>query len=249
MDRPTVLIATPMHTGVGAAKYITSMVDTTVALLQAGVGLSYRILMYDSLITRARNDMVHDFLESSATHLMWIDGDIGFGKDDVLSMIQADKDILCGLYPKKEIDWNRVTQAVNDGVPPEDLNTYVASFVVNIVNPVETGTSDQPLEVGDAGTGFMLIKRGVFETLADKVPSYTRERDCEKIKEFFATGINPTDNRLMSEDYYFCKVARQHGYKIYAAPWVHLNHTGPFTFDGTIHAADTTSGASGAYLA
>jgi hypothetical protein len=54
------------------------------------------------------------------------------------------------------------------------------------------------------------------------------------IREFYATDIHPETNGLISEDYYFCLLARRHGFKIYAAPWVHLTHTGPYEFDSEL---------------
>jgi hypothetical protein len=88
----------------------------------------------------------------------------------------------------------------------------------------------------------MLIKREVFEALKDKVPTYTNDMvlivDKNPVKkiihEFFATSIDETSNRLLSEDYHFCKIARQIGYKVYAAPWAAFGHTGTYTFSGQL---------------
>jgi hypothetical protein len=73
------------------------------------------------------------------------------------------------------------------------------------------------MEIANGGTGFMLIKRAVFDKLADKVPSYTNDmyhavdtvREVKVIKEFFATSIDEESNRLLSEDYHFCMIARE----------------------------------------
>jgi hypothetical protein len=179
--------------------------------------------------------------------MMWIDADIGFNPVDIVSMVKADKDIICGLYPKKEIDWNRVSRAVHNGVPPNELKNHVGSFVVNLADGQEKQivNNQEPFEIANGGTGFMLIKREVIEDLATKVPEYTNDMysaidDNTKkkyIKELYAVSIDPdSGNRLLSEDYHFCKLARTHGYKIHAAPWVHLSHTGTYIFDGTLQA-------------
>jgi hypothetical protein len=85
----------------------------------------------------------------------------------------------------------------------------------------------------------MLIKREVLEDLATKMPSYVNdvtflsgEIKHDRIVEFFACAIEPGTERLLSEDYYFCWKAREHGYKIYAAPWVVLGHFGSYLFEG-----------------
>ena len=103
---------------------------------------------------------------------MWIDADIGFNPIDIVSMVIADQDIICGIYPKKAIDWQRVAQAVEDGVVPEELRNHVGSFVVKVTDaPSESDSADNLanadglVEIAAGGTGFMLIKRGVFEAV------------------------------------------------------------------------------------
>ena len=84
----------------------------------------------------------------------------------------------------------------------------------------------------------MLIKREVLEGLADKVDSYNNDvtiingNITERIVEYFACSIEPETQRLLSEDYHFCRVARMNGYKIHAAPWVTLGHFGTYLFEG-----------------
>ena len=75
----------------------------------------------------------------------------------------------------------------------------------------------------------MLIKRGVFDTLSEVVPEYAPDRTS--IKEYYATTTDPESGRLITEDYHFCGLARSHGFKIYAAPWVRLGHAGTYVFD------------------
>ena len=98
---------------------------------------------------------------------------------------------------------------------------------------------DKPVEIWAGGTGFMLIKREVFEDLKDKVSSYKNDVTIlagdlgqEPIIEYFACSIEPETERLLSEDYHFCRVARLNGHKIYAAPWVRLGHFGTYLFEG-----------------
>lgn len=244
-EKPIIFIATPMYGGMATGTYTSSLMQTPIVLSQNGIGMYYAHMMNESLIPRARNKLAHDFLNSPATHLMWVDADIGFNPTDIVSMVEADKDIICGLYPKKEINWHRVAKAVMDGVPAEELKNHVGSFVVNLVNEDDGRSVDptQPMEIANGGTGFMLVTREVFDTLAKTVPEYTNDMYAAVdvvqkpmiIKEFYDCSIDETSgNRLLSEDYHFCKIARDAGYKIYAAPWVKLSHTGTYIFDGTL---------------
>ena len=242
---PIVFIATPMYGGMALGTYTASLMQCPMTFAQNGMGMYYAHMMNESLIQRARNSLTYDFLASNATHMMWIDADIGFNAMDIISMVKADKDIICGLYPKKEIDWNRVSRAVQNGVPADQLKHHVGTFVVNLVDGSERQVvnNQEPFEIANGGTGFMLIKREVLEDLATKVPEYTNDmysaiddtRDKKHIKEFYAVSIDSdSGNRLLSEDYHFCKIARDNGYKIHVAPWVHLSHTGTYIFDGTL---------------
>lgn len=238
-------IATPMYGGMCTGGYTVGLLNTVQVFMQHRVLMYYAHMQNESLITRARNRLAYDFLNTpDATHLMFIDADISFSPEDIVKMIDADKDIICGLYPKKEINWKAVVKAVQNGVPTEELYNYTGAFVVNAVNTDTQikGTIGEPMEIGNGGTGFMLIKRGVFESLKDKVPTYTNdmhfavETSPEKkvIHEFFTTSIDEESNRLLSEDFHFCKLARQNGYKVYAAPWATLVHSGTYNFAGQL---------------
>ena len=237
-------VATPMYGGMCTGMYASAIMQCVGTFGQAGIQMYYSFMMNESLITRARNSMAFDFLKSDATHLMFIDADINFNPNDIPRMVNANVDIICGLYPKKEINWVEVDAAVKRGVPPQELHRFTGAFVVNLPHGEETksGNVNEPLEIANGGTGFMLIKRKVFEALADKVPSYTNDmyhavdtvREVKIIGEYFATSIDEESNRLLSEDYHFCKIAREAGFKVYAAPWAAFGHTGTYTFSGQL---------------
>ena len=224
-----------MYGGMATGTYTWSLAQTPGVFLQSRVGLLYQYRMNDALVANARNHLVNEFLGTPATHLMWIDADIGFNAIDIVSMILADQDIICGLYPLKAINWERVAGAVKDGVPAEDLNDHVGYFSVNELDGNEGSSSANPdglVEIDAGGTGFMLVKREVFEGLGNEVPSYIV--GGKWIQEFYTTGIDPETNQLVSEDYYFCRLARSRGFQVYAAPWIRLTHTGPYVFESQL---------------
>jgi hypothetical protein len=229
---PTVFVATPMYGGVAAGIYTASMVQLPAIFLRNKVDSLYAFTSSESLVPNARNVLTHQFLESKATHLMWIDSDIGFNATDIVSMLIADRDIVCGIYPTKEVDWARVAQAVKAGVPAEELSNHAGLFAVKLLDDSADRLAADPdglLEIAAGGTGFMLVKRGVFDTLSEVVPEYAP--DQRPIKEYYATTTEPESGRLITEDYHFCRLARSHGFKIYAAPWVRLAHVGTYVFD------------------
>jgi hypothetical protein len=245
---PNIFVATPMYGGMCAGFYTQSLLQLTKVCMESGVQLSFSFMFNESLITRARNSLAQTFLKSNCTHLMFIDADILFNPKDIVTMLEANKEVICGIYPKKEINWTSVRQAMDNGVPNDQLKFYTGSFVVNLVDYVGEVTVpiNEPVEIFNGGTGFMLIKREVFEKLKPHVPSYSNDvmdlgktmTQGEPVSEYFATSIEPETNRLLSEDYHFCREWRLIGGKVFAAPWVRLAHVGSYAFEGQLIATE-----------
>ena len=242
--KPKIFVATPMYGGMCAGFYTQAIIQLLTTCQANGVDVEYSFMFNESLITRARNSLTHTFMQTDCSHLMFIDADIKFRAEDVIHMIRAEKDILCGIYPKKEINWHSVKAAMDRGVPFDQLKSHTGSFVVNLVNYVGEVTVpvNQPVEIFNGGTGFMLIKRSVFDKLGESVPSYSNDvvdlggkmKQSEPIKEFFTTSIEPGTNRLLSEDYHFCRIWRESGGQVHAAPWCQLSHIGTYAFEGQL---------------
>lgn len=238
---PSIMVATPMYGGMCTGHYVQGLMQTIAKMRELGVNIYWAQMMNESLITRARNELVRIFLEKEFDYLMFIDADISFDHNAVAALYLADKDVACGLYPKKEIDWMQVEQAAKDG--KENLKDYAGAFVLNMAGEADAETDDQGLfEIRHGGTGFMLIKRRVFETLAPHVPTYriaghtdpeTGDYAKPLTHEFFATSIDST-GVLLSEDYHFCELWRKHGGKVHANPFIRLEHVGTYVFSGDI---------------
>ena len=238
-----IFVATPMYGGQCFGFFTQSCLQLSNLCKANDVDVSFSFLFNESLIQRARNLLAQHFLKSEATHMMFIDADIRFNPEQIFPMLEADKDIICGIYPKKEINWTTVKMAMDANVPNDQLKFHTGAFVVNLVDykTEVTVPINEPVEIWNGGTGFMLIKREVFENLVGKVPTYlnnvldmTNKENGETINEFFATSIENETNILLSEDYYFCKKAREHGMKVWAAPWVQLAHIGTYAFEGQL---------------
>ena len=237
-----IFITTPMYGGMCTGFFTQSLVPLPGLAREKGVDLSFSFMFNESLIQRARNSLVNVFIKRpECTHLMFIDADIKFDPRDILSMLESDKDIICGIYPKKEINWSNVHKAANTGTPANELKHYTGSMVVNLVDyqGEVTVPRNEPIEVFAGGTGFMLIKREVFEKLQPVVKSYINDvgdtsgqMGADRIYEYFPVFIEPETERLLSEDYAFCRLARDNGIKIHAAPWVSLGHFGTYLFEG-----------------
>jgi anaerobic selenocysteine-containing dehydrogenase len=238
---PKLFLATPCYGGLVYATFAESMLQLQNGLLTRGWDAFSSFLSNESLITRGRNSLVNDFLETDCTHLMFIDADIGFQAEDVFRMVEEDVELICGIYPKKQINWDMVRTAIDKKVDNEFLQYFTGAYVVNNKDGVKIDRENK-FEINNGGTGFMLIKREVFMKLKDKCPRYTNDMADvndqtvlgKTIIEYFDTSIDPESNRLLSEDYHFCKLARDNGITVWAAPYARLSHTGTYQFSGRL---------------
>jgi hypothetical protein len=165
-------IATPMYGGMANGLYVKSCLDLQGLMSHYGVETRFSFLFNESLITRARNYLVDEFLRSGFTHLLFIDSDIDFNPQDVLALLALDKDIIGAPYPKKSINWRNVAAAVqqNSSVEPGKLEAITGDYVFNPVPGTKQFNVSEPLEVMEIGTGYMLIKKAVFDIFRDKYP-------------------------------------------------------------------------------
>jgi hypothetical protein len=190
-----IMVATPMYGGQCAGMYTKSSVDLSAVAQQYGMDVRFFYLFNESLITRARNYCVDEFMRSDCTHLMFIDSDIGFDPNDVLTLaaLQSENpdddeyDIICGPYPKKCISWEKIKAAVDKGYgdeDPEQLQRYVGDYVFNPAGDNAEIRLDQPVEVLEGGTGFMMIRKSTFVKFAAAYPHLSYRPDHVRTAAF-----------------------------------------------------------------
>lgn len=249
----SIFIGTPMYGGNCAGLYTKACTDLATACAKYGIKLHFFYLFNESLVQRARNYVVDEFLRSEHTHLMFIDSDIGFKANDVLALLGIqishpdEYDILTGPYPKKTIAWEKIKSAVEQGKAenPFHLDYYTADFVFNAKNKDKSYSINEPIEVKEAGTGFMLIPRETLEKYAKAYPELKYKPDhirtekfdgTNEITAFFDCEIDQESKRYLSEDYFFCKKASEISIKIHICPWIELQHVGSYIFKGSMTA-------------
>jgi hypothetical protein len=244
-------LAAPMYGGVCAGMFTKSVADLASLCTSNGIEMRSYFLFNESLITRARNYCVDEFMRSDATHLMFIDSDIGFDPRDVLAMLalqgdDSEYDVLAGPYPKKCISWEKIKLAVDKGVADEDpnvLENFVGDYVFNPKGGGGNIRIDQPVEVMEVGTGFMMTRRSAFEKFEKAFPQYSYKPDhvrteafdgSREIMQYFQAEIDPKSKRYLSEDYWFCQKMIEIGGKIWYCPWMKLQHVGSYIFGGSL---------------
>jgi len=232
-----VLICTPMYDSTCKAQYTISMIELMTRLNnEPDLEVKTLFALNESLITKTRNLLTHSFLNSDCTHLLFIDSDIGFDADQLIRFMKTDKAVLCGVYPKKNLDWSKVSNAVRSGIPSNNLLRHSLEYLF-LQSPDAIVDDEGLVEIDAAGTGMMMISREVFEKLSDSVDSFRLESkldnvsgDGEYIKEFFKSTIDKDSAVYLHEDFTFCKMCKSVGEKIYAASWMSLSHSGSFVY-------------------
>jgi hypothetical protein len=168
-----------------------------------------------SIITRARNLLVKDFMKSECTDLLFIDADIHFKAQDVLRILAMsdDKDVVAGAYPRR----GGKTAFFTDIDYGDDGSVFM---------------DDGLLRVKRVGTGFMLIRRHVLETLHNKHPEWAYYVDSEQAYHYSIFDFKSSQTGHIGEDYLFCDRVREAGFKVHLDPEINLGHFGSIEHTG-----------------
>jgi hypothetical protein len=185
---------------------------------QLGLDWTVETMTNESLISRARNTLTAKFLATEgSTHLFFVDADIGWEPWHLLVLLNHDKDVVGGLYPMK---------------------TLPVKWCVNGIPGANENDPSGLVEVTKTGTGFLLMKRHVFEKLNSHpaVKPFINDIGLDPglnqyMKTYFDTAVR--ENRYYSEDWTFCENWRDIGGQVWIDKRVLLKHTGTYTFDFT----------------
>lgn len=213
LQKRKLFVATPMYGGACAGMFTRSVADLSAVCAKYQIPLQLYFLFNESLITRARNYCVDEFMRSEATHLMFIDSDIGFNPQDVLALLalmtdESPYDVMGGPYPKKCISWEKIKQAVDKGVADKDPNVlekYVGDYVFNPKGSQKEIPIGSPVEVMEIGTGFMMVRRKTFEDYKKAYPHLSYKPDHVRTEHF--------DGSREIHAYFDCVIDRGYGYE------------------------------------
>jgi hypothetical protein len=220
--------------------YFHSILDLQNFCREEQIGLNIQTLGQESLVTRARNTLVANFLDNeSFTHLLFIDADIGFEATSLKRFLEYDQEVLCAPYPMKLISWDMIPKLIEEG---KDYRNLCHPYVLNFSNKGDIQIKKGFAEVLDAATGFMLIKRSCFTKMKEAYPDlkYTtdqiinnKEFKSENTYLFFDT-MKDDDGRYLSEDYAFSRRWQKIGGKIYADIGSKITHFGSYRYTGEL---------------
>ena len=250
LRKKKLFVATPMYGGQCTGMYMKACLDLQGLCMKYGIECRFSFLFNESLIQRARNYLADEFLRTEGfTHLLFLDADILFDPNDVITLLALDKDVIGGPYAKKTINWRNIFNAVKNGKIADEkdahqLEQLAGEFVFNPVAGTQQFSVTEPLEVMEIGTGYMMIKREVFDAFKQHYPEYSYRPDhigqahfdgSRNIHAYFHVEITQDEQRrLLSEDYFFCQWWRKMGGKVWLCPWMRTVHTGTYGFKGDL---------------
>ena len=260
-NNPKVYILTPCFGGMCYVNYIQSMMATTELFRTFQIPVKFEFCKSDSLITRARNNLIAKAMaDPDTTHMLFIDNDIMWNPVDILRMILSMKPLIGGIYPLKRYDWSKLVK--------DPLNPYNTNMVQTILNKKKNSSlngymSDEMMiqasllkynvnyltsymniennvaKVRHIPTGFMLIQRAMVEAMFDAYKDtkymddvgYLDPHENEFAYALFDCGVE--EGHYFSEDWLFCERWMRIGGEVWADVSVNLTHTGTEDYRGS----------------
>ena len=238
-----IFIATPCHSEL-SIHYTQSLLELQKLGFKEKIPLQFQIFK-SSLVTQGRNLSVSAFLNAEdCTHMLFIDSDIAFHKESLLHLLDADKDVISVPYPLKDMCWDKAIKMINEGKIKTADDVRLKAFYrypMKVNDPKDIKINDGVIEVTHSPTGFMLIKRSVFDKMIKHYPDLNIKQNTlinGKLKEvpnmwnFFDTMHDPETKTYLGEDFAFCKLWRDIGGKCHAYILDSITHVGEHQYTG-----------------
>jgi hypothetical protein len=252
-------ILTPHYGGMCYVTYMNSLIATIQRFKELGITLHIEFCNNDSLVSRARNNLVAKAMTNpNTTHILFIDNDITWDPESILKLLIANQPIVGGIYPIKRYKWDNIVDnnqesqqnhiqswinakdgsifkniMSNSDLIQHKLLSYNLNYLTNSLR-VENNLT----KVRHIATGFMMIKRKVIEKMQEAYPStkytddigFLNQEEHAQAYALFDCGVE--DGHYLSEDWLFCNRWTNMGGEIMVDITINLNHTGMETYRG-----------------
>jgi hypothetical protein len=235
-------VATPVHSEC-SIHYTQSLLELQKECWRKKIGVRFHLIK-SSLVTQGRNMCVSAFLESDSTHLLFIDSDISFNAGAAERLVACNKDIISIPYPLKDMNWDKALKLFNEGKlkTAQDIrNKAFYRYPMKVPDNNEIQIKDGVIEVTHSPTGFMLIKREVFDKMIEKYSHLRIDQDqvingknerLPHMWNFFDTQFDQEKHTYLGEDFAFCKRWKDIGGKCYAWIFDYITHVGEHQYTG-----------------
>jgi len=239
-----IFLATPVHSEV-SIHYTQALIEFQKLCFKKKLKVSFHLIK-SSLVTQGRNLSVAGFLESKATHLLFIDSDIYFQGKSILTLLNADKHVISVPYPLKTLMWDKAFKKMQEGKikTPDDIRRSLHTYPMKVPDINNIDLNNGIMEVTDSPTGCMLIKREVIEKMIEKYPEKEivqktvingKYVNKPNMWNFFDTLHDPKEKTYNGEDFAFCKLWRDIGGKCYAFVNDAIVHVGEHQYQGKFY--------------
>ena len=236
----SIFVATPVHSDV-SIHYFKACLEFQKECFVRKIPVMFQV-MKSSLVTQGRQLCVSGFMESSCTHMLFIDSDISFNYKMIERMINYDKEICLVPYPIKGTDHDKVKARILAG---ETLSPHLLGnqYTMSVPDPTNVKVTDGFIEVERGPAGCMLIKKEVIHKLIKEYPEFTINQHTlidgklvtrNHMYNFFDTYWNKDDKTYTGEDFYFCKLCKHAGIKMYALVDEYISHHGEYSYTGRL---------------
>ena len=236
----SIFVATPVHSDV-SIHYFKACLEFQKECFVRKIPVMFQV-MKSSLVTQGRQLCVSGFMESNCTHMLFIDSDISFNYKMIERMVNYDKDICLVPYPIKGLDFDKIKSRIKEGstLDPRVLGNQ---YTMSVPDPANVKVTDGFIEVERGPAGCMLIKKEVIHKLIKEYPEFTINQHTlidgklvtrNHMYNFFDTYWNKDDKTYTGEDFYFCKLCKHAGIKMYALVDEYISHHGEFSYTGRL---------------
>jgi hypothetical protein len=236
----SIFVATPVHSDV-SIHYFKACLEFQKECFIRKIPVMFQV-MKSSLVTQGRQLCVSGFMESNCTHMLFIDSDISFNYKMIERMINYDKEICLVPYPIKGTDHDKVRARILAG---ETLSPHLLGnqYTMSVPDPANVKVTDGFIEVERGPAGCMLIKKEVIHKLIKEYPEFTINQHTlidgklvtrKHMYNFFDTYWNKDDKTYTGEDFYFCKLCKHAGIKMYALVDEYISHHGEYSYTGRL---------------
>lgn len=202
-------IATPCFEGKCHVQYAVALSDTCMLCASHGIQVQMLLTTSGSLLCAERNRLIDAFLKSDCTHILFIDSDIGWPPQAVISMLLKDEEFIAGVYPARcEKTFQFRPEKSDDG-------------------GIKCNVEKQLLHMQYIPAGFMLLKRSAIEKMIAKHPqTYFEPKNKANPPGYALFNTEIYEGEFWGEDFVFCRLAREAGLDIWVDPMIQFDHAG-----------------------
>src|SRR5210317_175201 len=240
----SIFVATPVHSEC-SIHYTQALLELQKLCFLKGIQITFQ-LMKSSLVTQGRNLCVGSFLESNMTHMLFIDSDIYFNAQSIITMLEKDKDLISIPYPLKTLMWDKAFKKMQEGKikEPEDIRKSLHTYPMKVENADDIKIVDGIIEVTHSPTGCMMIRRNVFDKMIKAYPDKQIVQktvingeyvDRPNMWNFFDCTHDPVTKTYLGEDFSFFQLWKNIGGKCYAYIMDPIVHVGEHSYEGCFH--------------